>query len=315
MTAVLTRACEHCGEDFQPRRSDARFCSDTHRTAHGRANRTEPNRRPDNCSGTAISVRAAPAPVLTWDPPSQRRGPYQTTDPCPDCDGPLTASPRGTTRACLPCRHRATPPGVTAPYDRHEAATGRTVKSDDDRDDEALALAERASVLLVQIGQVLDDGLHPATTGRLEWYADEIKAAARAGRDTRVEKLAERLGGERIRRLHWRNSDAPNPAAITADDNDDQADEDAEVYDAELVGDEAPRSLPAPGAGHAAELAARGYTINLAAPAGMCQIIMACRHGWAAQPEPCPAGAQRVFGGARVCVVHHQALSMPLGRT
>jgi hypothetical protein len=264
--------------------------------------------------GPAVRSRwVAAFPV--WDAPSPRRGPYRTAELCPACGEPLTASPLGTARACLPCGNRVTPPGVTAPYDCQEASAGRTVRSQADRDDEALALAERAGVLLDAIAGVLgDDRLHPAARARLEWYAAEITGAARARRGARVGELADRLSGQRIRRAHWWNSDAQNPAAITAGGNGDQDDDD-EVWDAEVAGEEAPRSPAAPGADRFTGLAARGYTMNLAAPAGMCQLIMACRHGWAAQPEPCAAGAQRVFEGIRVCVIHYEALTMPLGRT
>ena len=310
-TAVLTRACEHCGEDFHPQRSDARFHSDTCRALASRA-RTEAKRsatvRSDNRSRTVIAVRAEPAPVLTWDPPSQPRGPYQTTDPCPDCGGSLWATLRGTRRACLACEDRVTPPGVTAAYDRCGTAAGRTVRSDDDRDDDALALAERASILLARISEVLDDDLHAASKGRLEWYAEQIKAAARAGQGTRVEKLAVKLAGERIRRQHWWNSDAPNPAAPIAGDQDD---DDGEVWDAEVVDDGAPPGTEAPARAGvldlAAELAARGYRLQ-EVPPGRCPVLET-HSGF---PQDCHGAADHIAAGRRFCQPHAYALTTRL---
>jgi hypothetical protein len=257
-----------------------------------------------------------------WDPPSPRRGPYRTTEPCPACDEPLLASPRGTVRGCTGCGHRVTPPGVLAPYSRQEAAAGRTVRSQVDKDDAALALAERAAVLQAAIAATLgDDRLHPATRGRLEWYSAQITAAARAGRGGRVGELAERLSGERVRRLHWWNADAPDPAAITAGDDDDQDDDDDddEVYDAELAGD-APGAIEAPRPvvlDLSAELAARGWKLRPDEDGQrLCHVVKHHSPAWPggpASPYHCINRAVRVIAGGAVCGSCHDALLRPLG--
>jgi len=205
---------------------------------------------------------------------------------------------------------RIIPAGVRDAYQPSEASAGRTVRSQDDRDDEGLALAERASELLAGISRVLSDGkLHHASRARLEWYEDEIRKATKAGQPRRVEHLAGKLGDERIRRQHWWDG---APEAITA--GDDQND-DGEVYEAEIVDDGEPLTIAAPARPPS------GPAWTLPGPAGaMTWAEALARAGWRMVPSAtgcqvsdgaaaCGAQANRRISGGLVCYDHYQNLA------
>jgi hypothetical protein len=133
-------------------------------------------------------------------------------------------------RVCLACGHRVIPYGVRAPYERGTAAV-RQVRSQRERDLDALALARRKGVMLAQLAQLADDDrLHPESRPVVEWLADQVKTAAA---ETRLNELAALLPEAGIRRRHrWQG----RPAALAAvpaweDDDQDQDDEDGDDYD------------------------------------------------------------------------------------
>jgi hypothetical protein len=202
------------------------------------------------------------------------------------------------------------PAGVQAPYQRGQGDT-RQIRSQAERDDEALALAERTGVLLAAIsGTLADDQLHAATRARLEWFASEIRDAGKAGHAARVGELADRLAGERVRRQHWWNADGQNPAALPAGDDDD------EIYDAEMCDDDdqpAAIEAAAPAPNYAAELAIRGYLTDPAPPPRQCSIGQVYA-GSMLLPEPnwCRLRAEYAWGPHPVCWGHHEALSIPM---
>ena len=224
--------------------------------------------------GQAIPVQHPSAvPAAAWDPPSQPRKPYGPAGACPDCGAPLTASPRGTTRACLPCCQRVTPAGVLAPYERGETAA-RQVVSQAERDLEAISLAQRKGVMLAQLRQLAaDDRLHPESVPVVEWFTSEVQAAKS---QHRLDELAGLLPQAGIRRRRWWQGE---PAAIGApvydDDDQDGGYEDAEDWDEDE--DDPHAAGPAPAAprdpAQAAALGACGW--HLSPTIGGCQVIEA----------------------------------------
>jgi hypothetical protein len=162
--------------------------------------------------------RAARAAVVTlWDPPSGLRQPGQAAEPCPDCGGPVKIDPRGITRWCPGCPVIVTPPRVLAPYERGTEIT-RAAKSQHERDLEALDLAGRKGIMLTQLrGLADDDRLDPAALPKVEWFAEQVKAAAGAGR---LDELAVLFGEEGIKLRGWFR----RPVSITTgyDDEEDE---------------------------------------------------------------------------------------------
>lgn len=279
----------------------AAYCSPACRVRAHRA-RTAPRPRAIPAASTAAQRISEAGPVvLAWNPPSDERPRCEpTTEPCPDCGEPVVASRRRTTRGCAEtCKRRVDPAGVLKPYENEDGRL-RRVRSQAERDSEALVLAERTGLLLEAIRVALaDDRLHVTTRVRLQWYDGEIREAGKAGRGERVDELAERLAGERIRRQHWWSSDGPALAASSVDD----------VLDADLDEDEGLSRL-AIAAGSTvdftAEMDARSWRFYQPGD-GRCQI---CRE----DGSECPGRAEHVITGGAICGRHHDALSIPFGR-
>jgi len=156
-----------------------------------------------------------------WDPLSVPRQPYPVAEPCPHCgEAQVRAEPRGTIRACLGCGKRVTPHGVLAPYERGAEIT-RVAKSQRERDLDALDLAGRKGIMLGQLGGLADaDRLDDASRLKIEWFAEQVKAAATAAR---LDELAALFGEAGIRPRRWWQG---KPAAITAGYADDEDTED-----------------------------------------------------------------------------------------
>jgi hypothetical protein len=213
-----TRVCarEDCGEVFTPRRSDARYCSGSCRAqaSAGRRKRSETKHTVADIPTQPAVTAVVPA---SWEPVVSTANCVRTSEPCPDCGEPLYATLRGTRRVCLPCARKVVPRGVAAPYDR-AAAGVRQVKSQRECDLEAIGLARRKGVMLAQLAELgIDDRLHPESRPVVDWFAEQVKAAASGAR---LDELAARLPEAGIRRRGWLTS---RPAALpVADDYDDE---------------------------------------------------------------------------------------------
>lgn len=305
-TAVLEQACEHCGNPFTPRRSTARFCSDTCRTAHGRGQRfSEPNANGSlNRLPTVTAIR--PAGPLGWEPPSEPRRPYRTAEPCPDCGELLLADPRGIWRACGACRRAVVPAAVSAPYERGTSTPQRQVISQRERDLEAIGLARRKGVMLAQLAALAaDDRLHPESVPVIEWLAGQVRAA---GTSTRLDDLAALAADPAagIRRRRWWHSE---PAAFSTGygtDDEDGEDQDGDPGPAAPVARlaiTAGPAAPAAGQRHAATwggaLTLLGW--RLAPVIGGCQIL--------AGGSLCGAETRHRITGGWICGRHHEQLA------
>lgn len=253
-----------------------------------------------------------PSAAAAWNPASEPRQLRPVAGPCPHCgEASVYAEPRGTIRACLGCRERVIPPGVLAPYERGAAVT-RVAKSQRERDLEALDLAGRKGVMLGQLRALADgDQLDPAAALKVEWFADQVKAAASGAR---LDELAALFGEAGIRPRRWWQRPA---AALTAGyDDGDTEDGYAEYGDDDQDG-ELPAVPPAlrasgvvPEMTPDAALGRLGW--RLAAPSGGCQVI---EHGVA-------CGAEQRFsfqtaGGvlAWICAVHNNQLTGLISRS
>jgi len=257
----------------------------------------------------------ASPPAGTWGPPSQPRAPHQTEEQCPDCSAPLTASPRGTIRACLKCRKRVIPAGVLAPYRRGQDTT-RTVATQRERDLEAIALAKRKGVMLAQLGALADHPrFDPASLPVIDWFRDQVKDARADGR---LDELAALLPEAGIRRRHWWQG---RPAAIEPPPYDDEGqdyedDEDADELEADDGAGAAPAMLATP-----ASIAAQQHRAQ-PGPMTWADALAAC--GWRISPviggcqitdhgQLCGAGtahhvATATGAGGWVCSQHYAAL-------
>ena len=292
--AERTCARAECGQTFTPKRSDARFCSGACRAADNRM-RSRTNNRPARVA--AVAAIRPPGP-LTWEPPSEPRYPSMTTEPCPDCGQPLKGT--RTLRSCS-AHLRVTPRGVRAPYER-EASTGRQVKSQRERDQEARALEARRQRLADELdGLAVDKRLTSEARGALKWYRAEVDQAKTM---SRLDDLVEQFRGERLTRTGWLAR--PAVAEIEpADDDDGQADEPAP----------APLAITAP----AQVVSGRAWT--LPGPAGaMTWAGALARAGWRMVPSAtgcqvsegaaaCGAQANRRISGGLVCYDHYQNLT------
>jgi hypothetical protein len=178
----------------------------------------------------------------------------------------------------------------------------RQVKSQRERDTEAIALAQRKGVMLAQLaGVAADDHLDPASVPIVEWFREEVKDARGGGR---LDELAALLPESGIRRRRWWQG---SPAAIEADHDDDEDEEDgpADEYPA-------PRGAPA-GVDYAAELAVREWRWKPHGT-GLCQLIHMKPHGWDhAAPQECVRAAEHGIPGGAVCGSCYQALNTPRG--
>lgn len=306
-TVSMERVCGRggCGQ-LVTGRADKKFCSDACRAADSRS-RTEPNRTHVTASRAAPISASRTEIVLTWDPPSESRRAYLTGEPCPHCGQPIAAGPRGTWRVCIQCEARVVPAAVSAPYSRGEAAAPRQVISQRERDLAALALAKRKGVMLGQLGQLAaDDRLLPESLPVVEWFADEVRAAAAGGRlDELAELFADPAAGIRRRRW-WQGQPAlAGPAGDDGLDYDDPGDDYAD--DDGQPGRSAPAAAlaappPQPGAvvvTWADALAAQGWRLTVAVDG--CQVTTA-------GGQLCGAEAARRITGGWACGRHYQQL-------
>jgi len=257
--------------------------------------------------GSAWDAEGPPGPTIPAD-----AVPYPVR--CPECDGDRVWEGRRTLVYCPGCHGLAIPDFVADRHERRqtakqEKAGGGELEPIADDDDAALELAENRGVILHALRNTLDDDrLRIESRERLKWYADEI---GRAGSMARLAELAEKLRGERIRRIGW-FTPAIDPAEILdgeiVDDDADDWDDDDGQEDADETPVGAPLSLP-PGSGYAAAIRANGfYDVDPAAPRGQCQVVNV-RSGTTAAPldvpQPCGGGAFRQFGPFRLCPGHH----------
>lgn len=205
------------------------------------------------------------------------------------------------------------PPGVLAPYERAQGQA-RRVRSQAERDLDAIALARRKGIMLAQLDALAgDDRLDAGSGPVIEWFAAGVRAATSPGR---LDELAALLPQAGIRRRRWWQGQPAIETADYGDDEDDQ-DEDDDGDQDEDDGDDDECS-PVTGAamalagGYAPELAARNYQLSPSALPGCCQIVAMTPHGRAdAPPEACPAPAGHLFGPVPVCDRHYQALTVP----
>jgi predicted nucleic acid-binding Zn ribbon protein len=224
MTATGLRACarDGCGQPVTGR-ADKRFCSDSCRAlvSYSR-NASRKAKAQVTASSTAAITPIRPDVAPVWDPAGQPQRPYLTAESCPDCGVTLYASPRGTIRVCAACRKQITPAAVLAPYERGDAAAVRVVKSQAERDLEAIALARRKGTMLIQLGALADDDrLDPASLPVVDWFRDEVKDA-RSG--VRLDELDELLPQAGIRRRRWwQGQPAVQAPEWDEDDDEDQA--------------------------------------------------------------------------------------------
>lgn len=232
--------------------------------------------------------------------------PREVAEQCPDCDGPLIASARGTVRVCPGCRRKVAPAGVLAPYAGGGAA--RQVKSQRDSDLEQIELAGRKGVLLGELRRLAaDDRLDDASQLKVEWFAEQVRAARTGNRlDALTELFAE--AGIRARRW-WQTA----PAALVAADETGDYDDDADYDDGQGDGHAEVIALPAAAPRTmtwAVALAARRW--QTAAPGGgsaACQIVdehgTHCRQPVGGRPVIPVPGGPHVW----ICAAHHDALS------
>lgn len=196
---------------------------------------------------------------------------------------------------------RVTPPAVLAPYRRDSTTAARQVKSQRERDLEALGLARRKGVMLAQLAALAaDDRLDPASVPAVEWFREQVKGAASDGR---LDELAALLPEAGIRRRRWWQG---QPAALTAGyaDEDDEPDDDEDQAD-----DVTPPATPASIAAqqHQAQplhmtwadaLAACGW--RLVPTVGGCQVVDL--------GQLCAAETTNSITGGWVCRRHYLAL-------
>jgi len=312
------RPCEHCGAVFTPRRSDARYCGSPCRNAAGRArSRSDPIGSAKRADKTPRLITADTAGPLTWDPVIEPRHAYRTAEPCPDCGEPLWASPRGTWRACGPCKVLVVPPTVSAPYSVAQDATQRHVVSQRDRDLAAIDLARRKGIMLAQLDQLAASGrLHAEAVPVAEWLAVQVRNATSG---TRLDELAALAADPKagIRPRHrWQLA-----AEITAgqddqdyddQDLDDQDYEDDQDLDDDDPGPPAPRLAitagrqQAPTMTWASALTANGWRLSRLADG--CQVLDDGR--------ACGTETAHPITGGLVCGEHYAALAATItGRT
>jgi hypothetical protein len=209
-------------------------------------------------------------------------------------------------RVCLDCRKRVTPPGALVPYERGAEVT-RAAKSQRERDLEALDLAGRKGVMLRQLHSVADDDrLDPISLPKVEWFAEQVKAAASGAR---LDELAALFAEAGIRQRQ--------AAPLIAGYADDEDTEDGyAVYDDddEDQGDRPAATRAAPDRQHRAQprwmtwadgCAACGW--RLSPTVGGCQIIDE-------RGQLCGADVMHQIGGGWICAPHYGTLTSVITR-
>jgi len=178
----------------------------------------------------------------------------------------------------------------------------RQVKSQRERDIEAIGLAQHKGVMLAQLaGLADDDRIDPASAPIIEWFREQVKNVAGGGR---LAELAALLRDSGIRRRRWWQG---SPAAIGAGYEDEDGEDDGED---DGTGEEDPVSRAA-GVDYAAELAAREWVWRPHGP-NLCQLIHMKPHGWDyVPPEECVGRAVHVIPGGAVCGSCYDALNTP----
>lgn len=295
-------------------RADKRFCSDACRNIANRsASRSDPigsdNRARATASRIATVTAIRPAGPPTWGPPSERRRPRLTGEPCPACGAPLIAARRGTWRYCGTCGKLTVPPAVTRQHD--QAAGQRHVLTGSERDQRDLALAVRRDELL---GRLRAAALPPGSAVA-EMLAGKIRDAAS---ERRLSELDELLG----QALATSGEAAAAPVAeadisegeIVEDEDDD--DDDGVPYCYDTAG----RIVPAMWNG-SAWVPAAPRLAPAAPPARPLTWLGALEAlGWRLAPvsdgcqvsdhgRPCGADAGRFVTGGRVCCRHYDQLA------
>jgi hypothetical protein len=309
LSPVIAMRCPRCGHSWNlPRRADGTYpqtaaCAKL-RGGCGHVVKVPRQARAGRRAARAPAAADDSAGPAVWEPPSEPRGVRPAGEPCPHCGEPMVyPEPRGTIRVCLSCGKRVTPPAVLAPYERGAGVT-RAAKSQRERDLEALGLAGRKGLMLGQLRALADDDrLDPASVLKVEWFAEQVKAAASAAR---LDELAALFGEAGIRRRRWWQQP---PAALTAgyaDDDDGQADEPAAVP-----------AAPASAAGQqqramtwADAIAASGWRIT--PTVGGCQIVDE-RAGHCAADTSSPAIPDGRGGHAWLCNRHYGTLARVIG--
>ena len=244
-----------------------------------------------------VPAAARPAPPAgDWDPPSDpRTGYWLDTGRCGDCGGRVRVSPRGTAMWCSGCEDHITPPAVQAPYQR-SGGNVRVVRSQAERDREAIELARNKGLMLDQLAALAaDDRVAPESGPVIDWFVTEVKNAAS---QARLGELVDALKTAGIKRRHWWQG---RPAALDPPAYDNDQDDDEDYEDDE---DDEPGPGGAGPMTWAGAVAACGWSLSPAA--GGCQII---DHG-----QVCGAGTAQYIAtvagpGGWVCTRHYAALS------
>ena len=271
---------------------------------------------PDPTPAARTAGRGHTSPAA-WDPPGSPARPRATAEVCPECGTGLHATVRGTRRACLSCRRAVTPAGVAAPYERGGSGQ-RQVRSSRERDLDAIALARRKGLMLDQLAVLAaDKRLHEQDRPVVEWFAEQVRAAAG---QPRLDELAGLLPQAGIRRRHWWDAE---PRALAAgigtgpddDDPDDGEWDDGDPDDDPGIGGR--ETAPAPDRGRpagitwAGALAAAGW--RLSPSPGGCQVIgqdgQRC-----GDPGAIHHVSARPVGDAWICARHHEHLSVIITR-
>lgn len=173
---------------------------------------------------------------------------------------------------CLGCRKKLTPPGALAAYEQHGDAV-RSVRSQRERDLEALKLAGRRGTMLGELRRLAgDERLDDSAAMKVEWFTDEVRAA-RSG--ARLDELVELFAAEQIRPRGW----FQRPVSITAGhadaDGELDYDEDDEDDGPATVAGTTPVSITsrARQPTWADAIAARGWRLALPSGSPSCPVI------------------------------------------
>lgn len=117
-----------------------------------------------------------------WDPPSTPRGTSEDRGPCPSCGGAVVVSPGGTVWVCRGDCGKVAPSGVLAPHQR-DTSPARQVRTQRERDLDALALAKSKGIMLAQLKMLAGDTrIDPVHLPAIEWFADEVRGATSQAR-------------------------------------------------------------------------------------------------------------------------------------
>lgn len=252
-----------------------------------------------------------PGAAGEWDPPSAPRQPCSDAGPCPECGAPLAASPRGTVRVCRACVRIIAPPGVLAPYERGETAA-RQVRSQRERDLESIGLAGHKGAMLARLRALAgNERLGPAELPKIEWFAEQVRAAASG---SRLAELAALFAEACIKPRGWWQW-RPVLAAVSGD-GDGYADYDGEDQDGEPA---APVVLATPDSIARQQrraqrraltwddaITASGWRLDPAAGAG-CPVV-------STRGQVCGSDTRQRIGNRRVCGRHYEQLAAVIAR-